>query len=108
MEFSDGKVVDCDSDNKKEVIIETELNANVGLSAWIVQLGSFSHEENAEALNQKLRMSGYPAFVEPLKKNGALSYRVRVGPEIKRSDAETLLKKLKDKMDLDGIIVSYP
>ncbi len=46
--------------------------------------------------------------VEPLKKNGQTSYRVRVGPEIKRLDAESLLKILKDKFDLEGIIVSYP
>ncbi len=87
---------------------EDGVKDDVGLSAWIIQLGSFTSEENAQSLNEKLRKSGYPAFVEPLKKNGQINYRVRVGPEIKRSEAESLLKMLKDKMDLDGIIVSYP
>jgi len=91
-----------------DVKTEEEIQDNVGLSAWVVQLGSFSSEENAQSLNKKLRKAGYPAFVEPLKKNGQTSYRVRVGPEIKRSDAESLLKILKDKFDLEGIIVSYP
>ncbi len=85
-----------------------EPKSDVGLSAWIVQLGSFSSEENAQSLKEKLRKAGYPAFVEPLKKNGQSSYRVRVGPEIKRSDADSLLKQLKDKMKLDGIVVAYP
>lgn len=88
--------------------MQDKVKAEVGLSAWIVQLGSFTDEDNAQSLNEKLRKAGYPAFVEPLKKNGKISYRVRVGPEIKRSDADLLLKNLKDKMNLDGIVVSYP
>ncbi len=109
------KVISADDNNaeknstKKDKRKEDDgVNDDVGLSAWIIQLGSFTSEDNAQSLNEKLRKSGYSAFVEPLKKNGQISYRVRVGPEIKRSEAESLLKMLKDKMDLDGIIVSYP
>lgn len=93
---------------EKELSTEVEVNTTVGLSAWIVQLGSFTEEDNAQALNKKLRTAGYPSFVEPLKRDGKVSYRVRVGPEIKRSEADMLLKKLKEKMQLDGIVVSYP
>lgn len=97
--------------SKKEAVqneVKNDVKVDVGLSAWIVQLGSFIDEGNAESLNEKLRKEGYPAFVEPLKKNGKMSYRVRVGPEIKRSEADLLLKRLKEKMKLDGIVVSYP
>jgi DedD protein len=97
--------------SKKEAVkneVKNDVKVDVGLSVWIVQLGNFSDEENAESLNEKLRKEGYPAFVEPLKKNGKMSYRVRVGPEIKRSEADLLLKRLKEKMKLDGIVVSYP
>ena len=100
------KIADDISANKEA--IEDEVKVDVGLSAWIVQLGSFTEEGNAQSLNEKLRMAGYPAFVEPLKKNGKISYRVRVGPEIRRSEADLLLKNLKDKMKLDGIVVAYP
>ena len=100
------KIADDISANKEA--IEDEVKVDVGLSAWIVQLGSFTEEGNAQSLNEKLRMAGYPAFVEPLKKNGKISYRVRVGPEIRRSEADLLLKNLKDKMKLDGIVVTYP
>ena len=93
---------------QKQATTEVEGSATVGLSAWIVQLGSFTEEDNAQSLNTKLRKAGYPSFVEPIKKDGKISYRVRVGPEIKRSEADALLKKLKDKMQLDGIVVSYP
>ena len=80
----------------------------VGLSAWVVQLGSFSSKVNADKLNLKLRKAGFPAFVEPLTKNKEITYRVRVGPELLRSDADTLLKNIKTKMKLDGIVLSYP
>ena len=97
-------------ENKAEKKLSTEVEGNttVGLSAWIVQLGSFIEEDNAQSLNKKLRTAGYPSFVEPLKRDGKISYRVRVGPEIKRSEADMLLKKLKEKMQLNGIVVSYP
>ncbi len=93
---------------QKEATTGVEGKATVGLSAWIVQLGSFTDEDNAQSLNTKLRQAGYPSFVEPIKKDGKNRYRVRVGPEIKRSEADMLLKKLKEKMQLDGIVVSYP
>lgn len=81
---------------------------NVGLTAWVVQLGSFSTKVNADKLNLSLRKAGFPAFVEPITKKGKTSYRVRVGPEILRADADALLKKIKSTMKLDGIVLSYP
>ena len=81
---------------------------NVGLSAWVVQLGSFSSEANAQALNKKLRDAGYPAFVEPMKEKNTIAYRVRVGPELKRSDAQLIRDKIKKLMKLDGIVINYP
>lgn len=83
-------------------------NRQVGLTAWVIQLGSFSSKVNAEKLNLDLRKSGFPAFVEPLTRNNKTTYRVRVGPELLRLDAERLLKKMKTEMKLQGIIVSYP
>ncbi len=109
------KVVSTKKDKTEEAAreqikstIDVETKAALGLSAWIVQLGSFIEEDNAQSLNKKLREAGYPAFVEPLNENGKISYRVRVGPEIKRSEADLMLKKMKEKIKLDGIVVSYP
>ena len=80
----------------------------IGLSAWVVQLGSFNTEENAEALSQKLRKAGYPAFVEPVEREGGNIYRVRVGPELFEEDADSLLEELKKNMNIDGIVLNYP
>lgn len=83
--------------------------ASVGVTAWVVQLGSFSSEEKAEMLNQKLRKAGFKAFVEPLKQNNGVLYRVRIGPELKRSDADAINDRLKKDMQIEeGIVVHYP
>ena len=86
----------------------TATNNQMGATRWVVQLGSFSNEENAKALNAKLRKAGYPAFVEPLKRNSDIAYRVRVGPELLRSGAQSLQEKLKNKMQIEGIVIRYP
>jgi len=94
--------------NNKSFGKKTVKDKQVGLTAWVVQLGSFSSKVNADKLNLKLRKSGFPAFVEPLKQKNETVYRVRVGPELLRADADVLLKKIKTKMKLDGIVLSYP
>lgn len=94
--------------DKKQVEKKTVKDKQVGLTAWVVQLGSFESKVNAEKLNLSLRKAGFPAFVEPSTKKGETSYRVRVGPEILRADADALLKKIKTKMKLDGIVLNYP
>jgi len=89
-------------------VTNEDQTSRVGVTAWVVQLGSFSSEENAEALNQKLRQAGFKAFVEPLRQNGGTVYRVRVGPELKRSDADGINDRLQKELELDGIVVHYP
>lgn len=80
----------------------------VGLSAWVVQLGSFSSEDNAKSLSDKLRKAGYPAFVEPLTQDNKTVYRVRVGPELMKAEAEKLRTQIAQKLALEGLVVRYP
>ena len=86
----------------------TSKDKQIDLIAWVVQLGSFSSKVNADKLNLKLRKSGFPAFVEPLKQENETVYRVRVGSKLLRADADVLLEKIKTKMKLDGIVLNYP
>lgn len=81
---------------------------DVGLTAWVVQLGSFSNETNANTLNAELRKAGFSSFVEPRKQGSKVIYRVRVGPELLRSDAQELKDQLDNRMKMDGIILAYP
>lgn len=90
------------------VLENTGAENGVGISAWAVQLGSFSSEENAQELNRKLRAAGFKAFVEPLKQDSGTVYRVRVGPELKRSDADAIKERLQSTLKMEGIVVHYP
>ena len=81
---------------------------DVHRAAWVVQLGSFSSEKNARDLNDRLRASGFASFVEPLKQEDSMAYRVRIGPELRRSDAIAVRDKLKKSLDIDGIVLQYP
>ncbi|MCW8962869.1 MAG: SPOR domain-containing protein [Gammaproteobacteria bacterium] len=78
------------------------------VTAWVVQVGSFSSRESAISLRNRIRKQGFAAFVESFDKNGKPSHRVRVGPETTRSRSENTLTALKKKMQLEGIVVTYP
>jgi DedD protein len=77
-------------------------------TAWVVQLGSFSNRENAFALRDKLRKRRYTAFVDDVAGAGNKPiYRVRVGPELLRSRADTLRDQLEKEFRLKGIVVTH-
>lgn len=78
------------------------------ITAWIVQVGSFSNASNAKELQDKLRKMGYASFVEAVKTKKGMNYRVRVGPELTRTLADKLQKQLVEKAKLKGMVQSYP
>ncbi|MDX1569263.1 MAG: SPOR domain-containing protein [Xanthomonadales bacterium] len=77
-------------------------------SGWMVQVGSFSEQDNAEALRDELREAGFVAHSDRIDVDGVVRYRVRVGPEIRRADAEALQDRLRQDMNLNGLVVSHP
>jgi cell division septation protein DedD len=46
--------------------------------------------------------------VEPVRQDGEEVYRVRVGPELLRSEAQALREKIRAETELEGIVVGYP
>ena len=76
------------------------------VSGWVVQVGSFSSQSNAMALRDKLRGNGFNTFVERVDGDNTV-YRVRVGPEIKKAQAQTVKERLKEKMALDGLVMRH-
>ncbi|MEX0951278.1 MAG: SPOR domain-containing protein [Gammaproteobacteria bacterium] len=78
------------------------------LGAWVVQLASLSNADNAEKLSKKMQAAGFQAFVEPIQSGDKTMYRVRVGPEVLRADAERIRDQIKAKQDIEGFVVSYP
>jgi DedD protein len=77
--------------------------------AWVVQVASFSDRKKALALRDRLRKSKYIAFVESLSTSNSTLYRVRVGPVVKRSEAEVLQKKIIKEFKLkDALVMAHP
>ncbi len=78
------------------------------VTGWVVQVGSFSKKANAEQLRDELRKMGMASFVATGLSNKKKVYRVRVGPEINRADAEKIKAKIKEKTKLNGLVMKYP
>ena len=86
----------------------TDAKPRTGLTAWVVQLGSFSSQKNAEALVEKLKKKKYPAYIEVIEENGTKAFRVRVGPQIAREGAQKIRDELYKEVDLKGMVIRYP
>ena len=78
------------------------------LGNWVVQMGSFSSEENALRLRDRLRKAGFATQVEKVKVDARTLYRVRVGPYLEREQADADQQKLAAKFELKGRVLSYP
>lgn len=82
--------------------------AAVRRGAWAVQLGSFSSEGSARAIERRVRDAGYPAFVDAVRSGDGTVYRVRVGPELLRANAETTRAQLQQLLKINGIVMPHP
>ena len=77
----------------------------------MIQVASFSSRDNAENLTQKLRDEKFDAFVEPAQVKGKRVYRVRVGPEIDRRQADATLQQVNrvlESQNLKATLTTYP
>ena len=66
---------------------------------YFVQAGAFRTQGDADAQRAKLAMLGWEARVSEREQNGRTVFRVRIGPFVKRVDAD----QLKEKLDGAGV-----
>jgi len=62
---------------------------------FAVQLAAFSDDKGANALSNKLKRAGFPAFTEAISTSRGTLWRVRVGPYPTREAAAQSRDKLK-------------
>ena len=62
---------------------------------WMVQLGVFASQSNADRLAQELKAKGFNVSVAELPGNGRKLFRVRAGPVADRNAASDLQAKLR-------------
>jgi DedD protein len=77
-------------------------------SGFAVQLGALASESDANTLRARARSAGFTAFVERVVTDNGPLWRVRVGPEVQRANAEKLKAQIANKLQIDGVIVSHP
>lgn len=91
----------------KPIIEVKPVKADFKKDAWILQLGSFKHKGNVDALEKRLKKAGFKVFIRPIEtKSGVLS-KVFVGPELDRKDLEEARKTLKELTGLNGTITKF-
>jgi len=76
------------------------------LVRWVVQVGSFSNADNAESLLEKLRSAGFSAYAVTVSDTRGTRHNIRVGPEIERQSAIRIAAEIRQKINLDGIVMS--
>lgn len=69
--------------------------ASAAAGDWTVQLGSFGEEANARRLAQRASTFGYKPEVTTTRSGGRTLYRVRVGPQRTRAEADAAASALK-------------
>ena len=94
--------------NKTQVVEATEnhIKTNPALSAWAVQVAAFGEKSKALALQEKLIASKISAFTEQSGEGDKVIYRVKVGPELKRENAEKLRDQIENEHGLKGSFVT--
>jgi DedD protein len=75
---------------------------------WAVQLGAFKSEPEANKLRDRLRTGGTAAFVDRVGTPEQTLWRVRAGPYADRSGADAARSGIKQKFQVDGMIVTQP
>lgn len=88
------------STNAEQIIAHPSKQLSYG-----VQLGTFSDENNAEALVKQLKTKGYTAYYQTLEgKNGVL-YKVVVGQLKQKNEAKHLQRKLTESTKMHGFVI---
>ena len=78
-------------------------------SGWVVQVASLSNRESAVQLVRKLRRAGLDTLdPRPVNVKGKRFYRVQVGPEISKANAERHLALIKRVAGTKGKVMRYP
>lgn len=77
-------------------------------AGYAVQLGALKLESEATTLRDRLRAAGFSAYVERAQTDSGVLWRVRVGPELQRERADAARAQIKQRLQLDGIVVPHP
>ena len=106
------EVLDLNSPEQQQSVAvktnQTPAKTRVGLSSWMVQVASFSSQDNANKVVSQLKEAGYDTFLESAQVKNLKVFRVRVGPEISKKNADRIAAEISSKFFLKPKVVKYP
>ena len=73
-----------------------------------MQIGALRTEADANALRDRARAAGFATYVERTNTASGTFWRVRVGPELQRANADKLKREVRTKLGIDGNVVPHP
>ena len=75
---------------------------------FAVQIGALRVRADAEALRDRARAAGFSSYVERTDTDAGVLWRVRLGPELQRVNAERLQAEARTKLGVDANVVPHP
>jgi len=75
---------------------------------FVIQVGAFKSEAEANLLRDRVRNAGFATFVEKIARDGGSLWRVRVGPELQRAKAEETRLVLQQRFQVDAQVLTHP
>jgi DedD protein len=75
--------------------------------AWVIQLGSFRHQNNVDNLVNKLKKEGYTVFTKPIKTKFGQLTKVLIGPELIKKSLKEKLPALKVLTNVQGKVSRF-
>lgn len=75
---------------------------------YVLQVGAFRERGRAESLSKQIGAMGFDAFVEEVLSQGETTYRVRVGPYTKLSQAQESAHELLTRRGYRALILPVP
>lgn len=75
---------------------------------FAVQIGALRVRADAEALRDRARAAGFSSYVERTDTDAGVLWRVRLGPELQRVNAERIQDEARTKLGVDANVVPHP
>ena len=74
---------------------------------WAVQVGSFTDEQRARMLRDRLVADGYPAWISRARISSDIYFRVAVGPYSEKEEVSRLQAEIDQDFELTSIVLAF-
>jgi DedD protein len=75
--------------------------------AWVLQVASFSDDQHAEELKEKLQQKKYRAFIRRIQKDDKTLVRVMIGPEMDAGKLSEIKRTVDKEFKVKSLIVKF-